>query len=111
MSIMRMRISEARGLAASGGRFSDRTDFLGVERELVQLDGAVQPFDPAHFSMPGTHHLIIRAIELNAVAAIVLGQIAGLVRGAQRVTDRRKAVRQRQHPDAGVGGEHLALPR
>jgi hypothetical protein len=47
---------------------------------------------------------------LHAIAAIVFGKIAGLVRGAHGVVDRRLMIGQAEHANACVDREYLAFP-
>ncbi len=60
--------------------------------------------------MPALHALIVGPIELDAVATRVLGEIAGLVRSAQCVTDGGQHLIQNDDTDARVDSEDPAFP-
>src|SRR6185437_32836 len=60
--------------------------------------------------MSHAHELIVRAIRLDTIATTVLGEIARLIRSAQRITDVRYRLIDSQYADAGGHGKNTISP-
>ncbi|MCY1423494.1 hypothetical protein D9M71_392060 [compost metagenome] len=59
-------------------------NFLGIEAETVFFQGHVQALDPSHLAKAHGQLAVIGVIHLHAVAALLLGHVAGHVGGPQR---------------------------
>ncbi|MOA68730.1 hypothetical protein D3C78_1965010 [compost metagenome] len=62
---------------------SERGNFLGVQTKAVFFQGHVQALYPSHFAKAQGQFRIVGMIDLNAVAAFLLGHVAGHVGSAQ----------------------------
>src|SRR5581483_2519407 len=104
----------ADGAGAHGGGVdaagADVSDLLGQQYEMVGVQGGADALDPAHLAVAAADLVVVASIILNAVAAGVLGEVAGLVGGAQRASDRGERLIQHQDADARGHDEGLAFP-
>ena len=82
---------------------ADGHDRLVKQLESAFVAGARQLRDPVHFAMPLRH--VVRLVQLHAVAALILGRVAGDVGGAHHVGDGRGLAGDLDDADADADRE------
>ena len=87
---------------------SQRADRLGSELEATLLGGARDLRDPFHLAMP--LFAVAALVDLDAVAALVLGRIAGDVGGAEQRRDALGIRRDLDDADARADRHRVAGP-
>src|SRR6266699_957504 len=87
-----------------------RLDVLRVEHKSIFLERLLQPADPFHLAVAQRQLAVFRVIHLHAVAALLLGHVAGRVGRAHHVGQRERAVLYVHQPDTDPGAEGTGLP-
>ncbi|MNN09301.1 hypothetical protein D3C81_1221790 [compost metagenome] len=87
-----------------------RIDRLRVEAEAVFLHGQADALHPGHLAEALRQFGVVGAEQLDAVAALLLGHVAGHVGAAQRLLHRLQPGGDMHHADAGGDLERAAVP-
>ena len=85
-------------------------DGLRVQAEVLLLERFVQARYPLHLAEPARQPLVGVAVHVHAVAAALLGQVAGLVGCHQELGHRLAVARDLDHADGDAELEGALLP-
>ena len=88
----------------------DRFDALAMQQEAILLQGLGDARDPVHLALAPVQFGIVRLVDVDTVAATVLGGVTGHVRMPQHPAQVTAVLVDGDHPDAGADIEGLALP-
>src|SRR5215471_20598906 len=80
-------------------------DLLGVEAESILLKRLMDSADPLHLPTAQRNFPVVALVELNAVAALVLGYIARGIRRAQGLRRGKQSARDIYHADTYGDGK------
>ena len=97
-------------MGARLGRFADLHDVLRVEHEPVLVERLLQLLDPLHLALALGQLVVLGVVDLDAVAALVLGHVAGGVGGAQHLGQAEQAVLDVHQADAHADAEAPVRP-
>ena len=90
-SSMRMKTSQSRSRGAALA--AERLDELVEEAEALVLEGAVDAVDPLHLAVALGDQGVVELVLVDAVAAAVLGHVAGGVGGGEHAGRGRRCRR------------------
>ena len=100
---------EQLAMAAPGSLISDRDDFLRVKHETPFVKRPLQPGHPFHLAPAQKHLAVVRAIELDAIAPLLLRHIASRIGRAEHIGEVVHPVRDVDDPDARADAERIAF--
>ena len=89
---------------------ADVDDVLRIEHEAILVERLLQAADPLHLAVPHRELAVVRMVDLHAVAALLLGHVAGGVGRAQDLGQREQPVLDVDQPDADADAERQVLP-
>ncbi len=95
---------------AAPGAGAQRVDALAEEPEAVLLQGLADAQHPVHFAVAADEGGVVFLVDLDAVAPLLLGHVAGMVGGGQQVGDRLEIAGDRHQADARRDGKGFVLP-
>ena len=98
------------GVASATAAHRDRRDVLGVQHEAVFLEGAVDHADPFHLALPRRQLAVVRAVDLHAVAALLLRHVAGGVGRTHDFGQRVEPAAEIDEADARPDAERPVVP-
>lgn len=89
---------------------AERPYLLAIEPEAVFLQRGVQTLHPGHFREPFPQGRVAVAMQLNPIAALFLGHVAGDIGGLQGFFKRDFGIHNLDHADADADGERSSGP-
>src|SRR5258706_10064848 len=92
-----------------GGLISDRVDFLGMKHETPFLERSLQPRHPFHLAPAQKHLAVVRTIELNAIASLLLRHIAGGIGRPEYIGEGEHSIGDMDYANARADGERSAF--
>ena len=88
----------------------ERQDALREQAEAVLLQGLLDAHHPVHLPLAADEGGVVLLVDLDAVAPLLLGHVAGVVGGREQVGDRPELAGDGDEPDARADGEGLLAP-
>ena len=88
----------------------ERLDLLREEPEAVLLQGLLDARHPAHLAVAADEGGVVLPVDLDAVAPLVLGRVAGVVGGREEVGHGAQLAGDRHQAEAGAHGEGRVPP-
>ncbi len=87
-----------------------RNDGLRFEKESVVVERSLDPRDPLHFAVTLRDQRVVFLVDVNSIAALILGRVAGRVRRLQNLRDAPEGRRDRHESNTRAHGERAIPP-